>query len=76
MLRAKRFHMAVLMSLSATLSCSSVFASDQVGLWLEKMERALHEESYEGVFIYMRGSRLDTIIKRSSDRIVGAIVGR
>jgi sigma-E factor negative regulatory protein RseB len=29
--------------------------------WLEKMGRALREESYEGIFTYMRGYRFDTV---------------
>ncbi|MCB1692009.1 MAG: MucB/RseB C-terminal domain-containing protein [Pseudomonadales bacterium] len=29
--------------------------------WLEKMGRALREESYEGIFTYMRGYQFDTV---------------
>lgn len=29
--------------------------------WLEKMDSALHKETYKGSFIYLRGSQLDTI---------------
>lgn len=47
------------------LSPLCVFAGqsddEQVTAWLEKMGTALREESYEGVFTYMRGHRFDTV---------------
>ncbi|MBV1877230.1 MAG: MucB/RseB C-terminal domain-containing protein [Pseudomonadales bacterium] len=33
----------------------------EASYWLEKMNYALHQASYQGTFIYMRGKRFDTV---------------
>ena len=35
--------------------------SPDASVWLAKMEKALREESYEGIFTYMRGPQFDTV---------------
>jgi len=42
-------------------SISSSADNNDASMWLEKMNRAIHEESYQGTFIYLRGSQIDTI---------------
>jgi sigma-E factor negative regulatory protein RseB len=35
--------------------------SDQANLWLDKMATAVREQTYDGIFTYMRGHDLDTV---------------
>lgn len=47
---------------SATAADEPVAAvEEEVAIWLDRMARALREESYEGIFTYMRGYRFDTV---------------
>ncbi|MEX1237800.1 MAG: MucB/RseB C-terminal domain-containing protein [Pseudomonadales bacterium] len=58
--------MRILIPLLILLASPSLLFAGQAGdesitVWLEKMRTALKEESYEGVFTYMRGHRFDTV---------------
>lgn len=44
-------------------------SAGEVKVWLDRMARALREQSYEGIFTYMRGHQFDTVkvVHRYSD---------
>jgi sigma-E factor negative regulatory protein RseB len=50
----------VLSSAYSAASAGSAAETD-ASVWLEKMNRALREETYHGTFIYLRGAQLETI---------------
>ncbi|MDP7576804.1 MAG: MucB/RseB C-terminal domain-containing protein [Pseudomonadales bacterium] len=60
MLGVCRLRNTLVLCLGAAIGFPAV-ASETAGQWLEKMDKALHEQNYQGTFIYMRGSQLDTI---------------
>lgn len=42
-------------------AANSIETDGEAGAWLEKMGVALREQSYEGIFTYMRGYQFDTV---------------
>ena len=48
-------------SASAVAAGESLKGDDEAGAWLEKMGITLREQSYEGIFTYMRGYQFDTV---------------
>ena len=54
---------AIAITLCSAFLGDHAIAADETdaAYWLEKMNLALHEESYRGTFIYMRGKRFDTV---------------
>jgi sigma-E factor negative regulatory protein RseB len=51
----------LLVLLAGFPALATAASGDNASAWLEKMERALKEESYDGIFTYMRGYHFDTI---------------
>ena len=56
---AGRLYLLVLLAAFPALSMAA--DSGDASAWLAKMEKALKEESYDGIFTYMRGDHFDTI---------------
>lgn len=54
-------HTCLLLLLAGLPFLAQAEPTKDVGYWLEKMGRALKEESYEGIFTYMRGYQFDTV---------------